>query len=343
MGHKQVDSQYRGCMRLTSFEHVFLDMDGVLTDFIGSVLRLQQQAHLLSNWPKGHRDVHSLMGISKSAFWRIVDSQGSDFWATLPEFEWSKQLVAMVRQYAPMTILTSPSMSPSCLEGKVRWLYNYFTVDQGKLFTDFMIGHNKELLAAPGRVLIDDTERKVTSFQDAGGMAILFPQPWNANFAIADRLGYVRAQLGLLAEVVLADDHGQFSSSTLSRVSRAIVGEPFQLCEFLALGSECVVFRLVDGNILKISPHQSSLPDANKFSLPTIDQGYIKTDDCEMLWFIQPYVSTPIDPAHLAVFLDALRGAGLRMIDPSPHNLGYYEGHIKILDPWSVVSSSADL
>ncbi len=162
-------------------------------------------------------------------------------------------------------------------------------------------------------------------------MAILFPQPWNANFAIADRLGYVRAQLGLLAEVVLADDHGQFSSSTLSRVSRAIVGEPFQLCEFLALGSECVVFRLVDGNILKISPHQSSLPDANKFSLPTIDQGYIKTDDCEMLWFIQPYVSTPIDPAHLAVFLDALRGAGLRMIDPSPHNLGYYEGHIKIL------------
>ena len=182
------------------FEQIFLDMDGVLTDFVRATLSLRGQSDLLLTWPKGERDIHKVMGISKTEFWRIVDNQGADFWAGLPEFAWSKSLVALVREFAPMTILTSPSLSPSCFEGKVRWLYENFPKVDGKRFSDFLIGRPKELLAKPGRILIDDSEANINAFRAAGGEAILFPQPWNANFAIEDRVNYVRAQLMLLAE-----------------------------------------------------------------------------------------------------------------------------------------------
>ena len=134
-----------------SFEQIFLDMDGVLTDFVRATLSLRGQSDLLLTWPKGERDIHKVMGISKSEFWRIVDGQGADFWAALPNFEWSRDLVDLVRQFAPMTILTSPSLSPSCFEGKVRWLYENFPKVDGKRFSDFLIGRPKELLAKAGR------------------------------------------------------------------------------------------------------------------------------------------------------------------------------------------------
>ncbi len=322
-----------------SFEQIFLDMDGVLTDFVGAVLSLQGQKDLLSTWPSGERNIHSVLGISKSEFWRIVENQGADFWANLPEFEWSKNLVDLVRQFAPMTILTSPSLSPSCFEGKVRWLYENFPKVNGKRFSDFLIGRPKELLAGPRRVLIDDSEANVAAFQIAGGEAILFPQPWNANFAIRDRLGYVQAQLGLLAEKYSGDEYARHNFSLLSR---ALIGEPFQLKEFIHAGAESVVFGLENGNILKITSH-ILLPDSNPLSLPTLDHGYVELDGHSFLWFIQPAARTPIEHHDFMLFLKTLRYESLRMTDPSLNNLGYYEGEIRILDPWSVVPFPKEL
>lgn len=98
-----------------------------------------------------------------------------------------------------MTILTSPSLAPSCLEGKVRWLYEHFPKEKGRHFSDFLIGNQKHLLAWPGRVLIDDAEANVEKFRSAGGEAILFPQVWNGNFEVEDRLAYVKNQLQSMA------------------------------------------------------------------------------------------------------------------------------------------------
>ena len=105
---------------MQSLEQIFLDMNGVLADFVRATLSLRGQTDLLLTWPNGERDIYKVMGISKSESWRMVDNQGAEFWATLPDFEWSKEVVALVRTFAPMTILTSPSLSPSCFEGKVR-------------------------------------------------------------------------------------------------------------------------------------------------------------------------------------------------------------------------------
>ena len=50
-------------------------------------------------------------------------------------------------------------------------------------------------MAHPGALLIDDADRNVKRFVRAGGMAYLFPQPWNSNRhrVYEDRLGEVRA------------------------------------------------------------------------------------------------------------------------------------------------------
>jgi 5'(3')-deoxyribonucleotidase len=178
--------------------HIFLDMDGVLTDFVSACLTLHGQPQALETWPAGNRDIPQVVGISKSDFWRLIDDQGAEFWAGLKPFPWCDDLVALVREFAPLTILTAPSLSPACLDGKVRWLYEHFPKVRGKRFTDFLIGNQKHLLAQAGRVLIDDTESHVDAFRAAGGEAILFPQPWNANHAITDRLAYVRSQLSTI-------------------------------------------------------------------------------------------------------------------------------------------------
>lgn len=175
--------------------HIFLDMDGVVSDFISASLRLHARLDALDAWPPGERDIPKVIGVSKGLFWKVIDAQGGDFWASLAPFPWMAELIALVREFGPLTVLTAPSLSPSCVEGKVRWLYEHFPKENGKRFTDFLIGPRKDLLAQLGRVLIDDADANVEAFRAAGGQAILFPQPWNRNFAIHDRLSYVRCEL----------------------------------------------------------------------------------------------------------------------------------------------------
>jgi 5'(3')-deoxyribonucleotidase len=136
-----------------------------------------------------------VLNLSRTQYWKVIDAQGADFWASLEPFAWFGELVALMREFAPVTVLTSPSLAPSFLEGKVRWLYAHFPREKGRHFSDFLIGNQKHLLAQTGRVLIDDAEANVEAFRSAGGQAILFPQIWSENYAIEDRLEYVKTEL----------------------------------------------------------------------------------------------------------------------------------------------------
>lgn len=183
-----------------ALEHIFLDMDGVLTDFVGASLQLHGRADAMQNWPLGERDIAKVLNISRTQYWRVIDEQGADFWAALEPFPWLAELLEVSRSFAPITILTSPSIAPSCLEGKVRWLHRHFPKVNGRHFMDYLIGNQKHLLAAPRRVLVDDADSNVDSFRAAGGKAILFPQAWNGNYAIADRMNYVKSEFAALVE-----------------------------------------------------------------------------------------------------------------------------------------------
>ena len=171
--------------------HIFLDMDGVISDFIGGACRLFDRDDALRNWPLGERDAPKAFGVSTSLFWEKIDGAGADYWANLEPYPWCQELIRLIKETAPFTILSAPSLGVECPTGKLRWLRAHL----GAGFHDHLFGHQKYFCAKPGHVLIDDSEPNVNRFREHGGSAILFPQPWNANHTITDRLGYVAQEL----------------------------------------------------------------------------------------------------------------------------------------------------
>lgn len=180
--------------------HLFLDLDGVLADFTRASLRLHNGEHLLENWPVGERDIPKVLGISRTAYWKQIDSAGQAFWESLEPYPWFDELIALAQETAPFALLTAPSLSPSSLAGKAAWIQKHFPKQNGRIFRDFLITSQKHLLATPGRVLIDDSEAMVQSFQNAGGHGILFPQVWNKHYEVQDSIAFIRDRLGELCQ-----------------------------------------------------------------------------------------------------------------------------------------------
>ena len=168
-----------------------IDMDEVLTDFVGGAAELwglargQVQAH----WEAGKWDMvpplSKALGrpspMSNNEFWdrlKTCPSTGSEpFWTGLRPLPWIEEVVALARRYAEeWRVCTSPSLCPGSYSGKVRWLQNYF----GKGFNSIIPTSDKDWLARPGTLLLDDREETVRRFREAGGEAILFPA-WHSS------------------------------------------------------------------------------------------------------------------------------------------------------------------
>ena len=157
---------------------IYLDMDGVLTDFVSGAFNLFGGTYREEEYPLGVWDFFEGWGLTKEEFYQRIHACGPYFWTSLKEYPWAKELVSFgsYRGLVPrgeMSILTSPSRSPHCYSGKVQWLINHGI---NLLVT---ITTNKEQLAQPGRLLIDDNTENCRRFREAGGDSIIFPQPWN--------------------------------------------------------------------------------------------------------------------------------------------------------------------
>lgn len=183
---------------------VLIDMDGVLADFARHALARFDRLDLLDTWPSGQYEIHEIVGIPQDEFWGTLDQEGPEFWAGLPELPWAAELCDLVREkVGNFHISTSPSRAPASSMGKVHWLQRFFD----PRFRRYMLGSHKYLLAKPGVVLIDDSDEKCKKFIEAGGDAVLFPQPWNSNYhQIQDselhggRLAFVEAGLSEISE-----------------------------------------------------------------------------------------------------------------------------------------------
>jgi len=174
-----------------------VDMDGVLVDFVRPALALHGREEVLADWPAGEWDMPGILGISSEEFWRPIHAVGARFWAELEPFVWCDPLLELVRSRGRFAILTSPSHDAGCAAGKITWLQSRLGYD----FRDFLIGPPKWLCARPGQLLIDDNDTNVERFRERGGEAILFPQPWNRNHALAgsDPIEYINEQLEQLS------------------------------------------------------------------------------------------------------------------------------------------------
>ncbi len=112
-----------------------------------------------------------------ASFW---NSLTREVWASVPlspEFafivSWAEANVG--QEY--VHFLTSPTLSPDCLAGKLEWIQRFAPKWMQR---QFLMGPSKHLCAKPGVLLIDDGDRNVAAFREGGGQAILVPRPWNS-------------------------------------------------------------------------------------------------------------------------------------------------------------------
>jgi len=157
---------------------VFLDLDGVLVDFnqgIFDYYELQFKYEDVTNWEK----IIELSGMSATQFWRGLNE---DFWANLPWTKKGPYVWNYLREYDPI-ILSTPTLSPSSLSGKYRWILRH--IPEAK--RNFFIGTPKHLVARHDAILIDDHNDNIDNWIRAGGLGVLFPQPWNRNSRFMDK------------------------------------------------------------------------------------------------------------------------------------------------------------
>ena len=173
---------------------IFLDMDGVLANFVKGAL----EAHsldvgmFLEKWGsyKGIFDICKVIKMSSTTFWEGIDSC-SGFWENLEAHEWTENLMDLCSIYGDVFICTTPSLHSNSCAGKIRWLQKHF----GYGFRKYILTEYKSLLAGSNRVLIDDRDKNISSFHDAGGNGIVFPQIWNSRHDVADKMEYVKERL----------------------------------------------------------------------------------------------------------------------------------------------------
>lgn len=168
---------------------VYLDMDGVLTNFVDAVGILHGKTELTTNWnevrekrdlPPHQWNLGPMLGLPKEEMWRRVHLFGSRFWRYVPTYRWAEELYATIAKLTEQepTIVSSPSQNPDCVKGKLQWIQDQRWIGDKKNYI-FTPAVNKALLAKPGTVLIDDSDVNYKAFIEEGGRAILFPQPWN--------------------------------------------------------------------------------------------------------------------------------------------------------------------
>ena len=152
---------------------VYLDMDGVLVNFVDRLLTAcdSNLTHDdITRW-----EIHTHLGMTNEAMWERIDDCGEKFWSDMPEYLWTKYLFESIKARGHrIYILTDPCGSPMACAGKIKWIQKNLGRDE-----EWVLTKHKHLLAKPRTLLIDDYEKNTQRFMNSGGQSLLFPQPWN--------------------------------------------------------------------------------------------------------------------------------------------------------------------
>jgi 5'(3')-deoxyribonucleotidase len=148
---------------------VYIDMDGVLADFFGGVEKLYGVDH----WKQLSSD--KTKDLKQDVINRI---QGTDFFATLPEFPTADQLIAMVKKFTggSFSILTSPLRGDHEVSTKYKklWIEQHIDNPEQTIITGRKESYAKDKASGTPNILIDDRPVNIERWQGAGGYGILY-------------------------------------------------------------------------------------------------------------------------------------------------------------------------
>ena len=141
---------------------IYVDMDGVLCDFILAAKRATGQ-----DWT----------GLRSGQDWESI-RKTKNFWANMPWTRDGKQLWSYLSKYKPHILSAFSLEDPNCIPGKKRWLRKEVGYTQNSMI-NIVRRRQKKDFAMKGSaikrqpaILIDDYSKNVQQFRAAGGIGI---------------------------------------------------------------------------------------------------------------------------------------------------------------------------
>lgn len=158
--HASVSDRLRCVAMLVPPIKLFVDLDGVLTDFTYAVTQLGHEKGLDDGAPEK----------DKLAMYKAIDDAGLTFWRDMPWKQGGYRLWGMLSGYHPV-LLSSPGKFIWALQGKQGW------VSRNVPGTTLFLDENKAQWAERDAVLIDDMKKNIEAWTDHGGTGILYTDP----------------------------------------------------------------------------------------------------------------------------------------------------------------------
>lgn len=175
----------------------YLDMDGVIVDFIKGALTVHGRMDLYDNYPIGVWNIWEPMEITSDEFWAPLKSY--DFWFNLEPYPWFNEVLNIMNDYFgdKWWVATSTGTISISASAKLDWIFEHFPRKNGKKFTRFNLCPEKEHLGLdrPNSVLIDDYVVNHANYLKTGAHSILFAQPWNDKHTVSDKLKDLESEL----------------------------------------------------------------------------------------------------------------------------------------------------
>ena len=172
---------------------VFVDLDGVLVDFVGGINRVfslptefppPKNGVPQWDWFKHH-------GITDE---QVNDICTSDFWANLKWTLDGHEIFRIITKYIKpenIYLLTCPMPNLESASGKAQWVNKHLPFYNDRLI---ITRAPKQLLAGSNRILIDDKTENIDEFRKAGGQGILVPRIWNRLAHLDNVLLFIEAE-----------------------------------------------------------------------------------------------------------------------------------------------------
>lgn len=164
---------------------IFIDLDGVMTDFVQGFHKALGLEYNPENYPYtlGKYDIFdqiaNVHNIDHAIFERILNDQ--DFWKGLPKTKEADEILSICEKFSQnIVFFTNISYNmENAIIGKYLWIKNNYP----KYINNILIGSvNKNILSFPGSILLDDCDENINNFNALYGIGILIPRKWNSGY-----------------------------------------------------------------------------------------------------------------------------------------------------------------
>jgi len=178
-------------MNLTQTKTICLDLDGVIIDLVVPLMRwwgvhissedayprffgweLKDAIADTLNRQNKHKESREVANMTKGAFWRAPPRQ---FWRDLKPYPTALNFIEFLESGPFDVYVATAHANGDCAAAKLDWIDEYLP----KYWDRVLIGHPKHLMANPNSILIDDRTKNCEDFEEAGGIAVQCPRPWN--------------------------------------------------------------------------------------------------------------------------------------------------------------------